>query len=53
MGKKADLCRSCEELLKEGYTLKMVRGSVDNKITCAYCGRRRYGSTFDLEAKRK
>ena len=48
-----ELCRACEETLKEGYDLKRIGGGVDNKITCANCQRRRYGGIFELTKKEK
>ena len=52
MKKTADLCTACVAVLKEGYTLARIAGGVDNKITCAHCGRRRYGATYELTAKK-
>lgn len=51
--KTRDLCGACAEMLREGYDLKRVAGGVDNKITCAHCGRRRYGATYTMEKKSK
>lgn len=53
MDKTRDLCGACVEMLREGYDLKRVAGGVDNKITCAHCGRRRYGATYTMEKKSK
>lgn len=53
MDKTKDLCGACAEMLREGYDLKRVAGGVDNKITCAHCGRRRYGATYAMEKKSK
>ena len=52
MKKKVDLCVPCAALLKEGYSLTRICGGVDNKITCAHCGRRRYGDTYEMMAKK-
>lgn len=46
-----DLCQKCAEIMKEGYILKRIRGGVDNKVTCAQCGKRRYGATYELTKK--
>lgn len=48
---KLDLCRPCMEAKKKTHKLSRVAGGKDNKITCAICGRRRYGYTY--EARRK
>ena len=48
-----DLCRPCAELMREGYELKKTKGCVDNKITCAGCGKRRYGATCEILRKPK
>lgn len=48
-----DLCRPCAELMREGYELKKTKGGVNNKITCAGCGKRRYGSTYEAVPKRR
>lgn len=53
MDKTKELCGACAEMLREGYDLKRVAGGVDNKITCAHCGRRRYGATYTMEKKSK
>lgn len=53
MSKTADLCTPCAEKMRDGYTLKMIRRGVDYKITCALCGRRRFGATYETEPKRK
>jgi hypothetical protein len=53
MDKKYNLCGKCAAMLSEGYILKRVSGGVDNKITCGNCGKRRYGSTYTLEKKKK
>ncbi len=47
-----DLCTPCAELLREGYSLKMVKRGKNNKITCGHCNRRRYGATYELTPKR-
>lgn len=50
---RVDLCGTCAETMRESYSLKKVKGGVDNKITCACCKRRRYGSTYDVVPKKK
>ena len=49
MERKMDLCGSCAALMRESFQLKRVAGGIDNKITCAKCGRRRYGATYAVE----
>lgn len=52
--KQLDLCRPCAEVLKaEWKQLRPVRHGVDNKVSCARCQRRRYGSTYEMEAAEK
>lgn len=51
--RKCDLCVPCAEQMKEGYILRKVGGGVANKVTCGLCGRRRYGSSYELEKKKQ
>lgn len=53
MEKKVDLCTECAVRLGEAYCLTKVAGGVDNKITCAHCGRRRYGATYKMAPKKR
>lgn len=42
------LCRPCAaELEAKGKTVKHIGGRSE-KITCAACGRRRYGTAYDV-----
>ncbi len=52
MKKKVDLCVPCAALLGEGFTLTKIAGGVNNKITCAHCGKRRYGDTYEMTKKK-
>lgn len=52
MTRTKDLCVPCKLELEEAYTLTQVAGGVENKITCAHCGRRRFGGTYQLSPKR-
>lgn len=45
---KVDLCGPCVAVMKTGYEVRKVSQGVDNKITCAKCGRRRYGGTYEI-----
>lgn len=46
---KMDLCRPCaEELKHDGRECKLVRREVNEKITCAVCGCKRYGGTYEV-----
>lgn len=46
-----DLCGACAAKMKESYKLKELERPADNKITCAHCGRRRYGGKYELLPK--
>ncbi len=53
MKKKVDLCGPCAAVLGEGFILTRIAGGVDNKITCAHCGKRRYGATYEMTPKKR
>lgn len=47
------LCKPCMISLQEkGKTVKLVGGRCE-KITCAECGRRRFGRAYDVIGRRK
>jgi len=48
-----DLCKPCAVIRGMSQKLKQVHYGVDNKITCADCGRRRYGATYEVVASEK
>lgn len=48
---RLDLCRPCMEAKKKTHKLSRVAGGKDNKITCAGCGRRRFGYTYEVRRK--
>lgn len=50
MDRKMDLCVPCAEKMKDGYILKLTDSGRNRKITCALCGRRRYGSGYIVES---
>lgn len=50
---KIDLCFPCAKALESVYDLKKVREPVDTKISCAECGRRRYGATYEAVKKNR
>ncbi len=50
---KLDLCSRCAALMADAYELRKVSGGVDHKVTCAHCGRRRYGGTYEAVPKRR
>ena len=50
-GKTLDLCKPCAVIRGMSQKLKQVHYGVDNKITCADCGRRRYGATYEVVAE--
>lgn len=47
--KRTELCRPCACALEResGKRLQVVRQGVDQKVTCARCGRRRYGAVYE------
>lgn len=48
-----DLCKPCSlGLAADGKNVKQVPGRCE-KITCAQCGRRRYGVTYEVTDKKK
>lgn len=49
--KQMELCVPCAEKMREGYTLRTVKIGVNQKVTCAGCGRRRYGAHYEVEKK--
>lgn len=50
---KKELCKPCMLALKaQGKTIKPAGGRCE-KITCAECGRRRYGSAYEVEDRGK
>ena len=53
MEKRVELCVPCAELMRETYRLRKTAGGVNYKITCARCGRRRYGAAYMLEKQSK
>lgn len=46
------LCVPCAEKLKDTYTVTSC-GGPHVKITCAICGRRRYGTDYKVEKKER
>lgn len=50
MAKIMQLCVPCAEDLKEQYDLTLIPGRAE-KLTCDYCGKRRYGSKYEVEQK--
>ncbi|MCM1439177.1 MAG: hypothetical protein NC131_08240 [Roseburia sp.] len=51
--KKIDLCGACAAKLEAGFSVKKIAGGVDHKVTCAECGRRRYGGTYEVASRPK
>ncbi len=49
--KTLDLCGVCAAKLATAYAIRKVAGGVDRKVTCAECGRRRYGGTYEVVLK--
>jgi len=48
--KEQDLCKPCAVAMAQAHSLKRQSGKAD-KITCASCGRRRYGLTYEVTKK--
>lgn len=48
-----NLCGRCSELLRDRYNIRLVDRSINNKIDCDVCKRRRYGGTYDVKPKQK
>lgn len=51
MHKTVTLCVPCAEKMKSGYTVTRKVRSKDEKVSCALCGRRRYGATYEITRK--
>lgn len=45
---KLDLCGACLAAVRAEHEIKLLTRGVDNKITCAHCGRRKYGGTYEV-----
>lgn len=49
---RMNLCKPCAMgLVAEGKSVKQIAGRCE-KITCAKCGRRRYGVTYEVAEKK-
>ncbi len=48
-----ELCGSCATKLGTGFAIRKVAGGVDHKVTCAECGKRRYGGTYEAGSTRR
>ena len=48
---KLDLCGACLAQVRADHEIKLLTRGVGNKITCAKCGRRRYGGTYEVTAR--
>ena len=47
-----ELCKPCMEKMRgEGKKLTVLRAGANQKVTCARCGRRRYGALYGEERK--
>lgn len=45
---KQDLCGACLARVRADHEIKLLTRGVGNKITCAKCGRRKYGGTYEV-----
>lgn len=48
---KQDLCGACLAAVRAEHNIKLLTRGVGNKITCAKCGRRRYGGTYEVTSR--
>jgi len=46
-----ELCSACAAVMAADCDLQKVPGGKDIKVTCAHCGRRRYGGTYIIRPK--
>ena len=51
--KQLDLCGVCAAKLGTAYSVRKIAGGVGHKVTCAECGRRRYGGTYEVGSKKR
>ena len=51
MKKTVELCGACQAKMENGWKLTRLSRPSDLKITCALCGRRRYGAVYEMEKK--
>ena len=48
---KLALCGACLAQVGADHEIKLLTRGVGNKITCAKCGRRRYGGTYEVTSR--
>ncbi len=53
MRRELDLCVPCSIKLGTSYTVSKLSGGINHKVKCAECGRRRYGGTYEISAKKR
>ena len=46
-----ELCGRCAALMAEDYDVRRIAGGRDCKVTCAQCGKRRYGGKYEIGRK--
>ncbi len=51
--KQMTLCGACAAKLGTAYSVRKIAGGVDHKVTCAHCGCRRYGGTYEVAKKKR
>lgn len=49
---KKELCTPCAMALTEKRSVQFISRGTDQKITCAKCGRRRYGGIYEVRWKK-
>lgn len=49
-----DLCKPCvAEMKRAGKVIRLVAEPINYKCTCFWCGKRRYGATYEILKKRE
>lgn len=53
MKKELELCYPCAEKMSCVYNITLIQHRIDQKITCAECGKRRFGDVYLVESVRR
>lgn len=49
-----DLCKPCvAEMKRAGKVIRLVAEPINYKCTCFWCGKRRYGATYEILKKER
>lgn len=46
--RKLDLCDRCAERMREVFRVRCLSEHLCRKVTCANCGRKEYGATYEV-----